>query len=466
MAAHSKSASGSDAGSKSEGGDGGSGQEASASTGSSSTGNSQGASGDAEWTMIGYDLASSYFNRAETVLTKDNAASLEEIWSADMGSSVYGAPLQVGDRIFASSAAGVRAFEADTGTELWAASPSSTASMAYADGTLYVNDTQGQIVALNAEDGSVLWTQAPDGQGADGSSSPLVVDDLVVIGGSSGGRELFGGAFRGYLAALDRNSGEVSWVTYTVPMDAKGAAIWSSPSADMATGRIYGSTGNNYGHPATDTSDALIAFDVESGEIIWKNQREENDTFGGGIGMRDGPDFDFGANPVLYEAMVDGTMTELVSAGAKSGTAHALRRDDGSEVWSRNLGAGSTNGTVGIFVNSTWSGKHMLFAHNEDPDGTLFALDGGTGDIVWEKPLPGAVWGRMSVANGVGFVGAGTTLVVFDVETGDILKEIPSSGGTVAGTISIANGRVAYGEGLTWQSGQPGTTLHVLQVTQ
>ena len=422
--------------------------------------------GPSEWTMMGYDTTSSYFNKAETVLTKDNAANLEVAWKTDMGSPVYGAPLQVGDKIYASSGAGVRAFDAATGNELWEASSASSASMAYADGRLYLDSSRGQVVALDATDGSVLWTQSPDSQTSDGSSSPLVVGDLVLIGGSSGSRELIGGAFRGYLAALDRVSGEVQWTTHTVPTSANGAAIWSSPTADLAAGRAYGATGNNYGRPATDTSDAIIAFDLQSGEILWKNQRVENDTFGGGIGQRDGPDHDFGANPVLYETMVDGVMTELVSAGAKSGAAHALRRDDGSEVWTRSLGPGSTDGRSGIFVNSTWSGKYMLFAHNAEPDATLFALNGATGDIVWERPLPGLVWGRMSVANGVGFVGAGTTLQVFDVDTGDVLKEFPSDGGTVAGTITIANGRVAYGEGLSWASGRRGTTLHVLQLPQ
>jgi hypothetical protein len=78
--------------------------------------------------------------------------------------------------------------------------------------------------------------------------------------------------------------------------------------------------------------------------------------------------------------------------------------------------------------------------------------------------LPGLVYGRISVANHVGFVGAGTNLVVFDADGGSILKMVPSKGGTVAGTVSIANGRVAFGEGLTWATGQAGSTLTVLQV--
>jgi hypothetical protein len=70
----------------------------------------------------------------------------------------------------------------------------------------------------------------------------------------------------------------------------------------------------------------------------------------------------------------------------------------------------------------------------------------------------------MSVANGVGFVGTGTNLEVFDVDTGVVLKTFPSKGGSVAGSISVANGRVAFGEGLTWSSGVNGKHVTVLHL--
>jgi outer membrane protein assembly factor BamB len=94
----------------------------------------------------------------------------------------------------------------------------------------------------------------------------------------------------------------------------------------------------------------------------------------------------------------------------------------------------------------------------------LFALDGATGDISWQQPLPGQVWGRLAVANGVGFVGTGANLLVFDADTGTTIMMIPSKGGTVASGISVSRGRVAFGEGLSWSSGAYGSTLHVLAV--
>jgi outer membrane protein assembly factor BamB len=421
--------------------------------------------GTVDWGTMGYDLGSTYYNTAETKLTKDNAAGLEIAYQIDMGGNVYSVPLQVGDKIYAAGPSSVRMLDAATGMELWSKPLTSTASLAYDNGTLYANTNGGSIVALNAADGMMKWSKKHHAtQTADGSASPLVAGDLVLIGGSNGGIELGIGSFRGYMSALNKNTGDIVWTEHTVPEGANGASFWSSPSADLAAGLAFGGSGNNYGPPATDTSDAIIAFDLMKGTIKWKSQRVKNDTFGFTRGGS-GPDSDIGANPVLYEAMVGGQMTKLVSAGAKGGTIHAVRRDDGMEVWTRSICTGQADGSTGIFVNSTWSGKHMLFACNKaGGTATLFGVDGGTGEVKWMRDLTGPVWGRMSVANGVGFVGTGTNLEAFDVETGGMLKSIAGKGGTIAGTISISNGRVAFGEGFTWGGGKAGRTLTVLKV--
>jgi polyvinyl alcohol dehydrogenase (cytochrome) len=312
----------------------------------------------------------------------------------------------------------------------------------------------------------MLWSKQVDAQQVDGMSSPVVWGDRVFVGASNGGAELTGGAFRGFVAALDRATGENIWTAYTVDKGASGAGVFSSVSLDVTDGRVYATTANNYGRPASDTSDAFIAFDLASGKLVWKNQRVQGDMFDG-FESQNWTDSDFAANPVLYETMVDGQPTKLVAAGNKGsqGAMHALRRADGALLWTRKLGEGSADGASGLFASTTWSGKHLLVACNEGGPATLYALDGATGDIVWQRALEFQVWGRISVANGVGFVGVGSQLEVFDVDTGDLIKTFPSgSGGTIAGTITIANGRVAFGEGLTWSSGRSGKMLTVLAI--
>jgi polyvinyl alcohol dehydrogenase (cytochrome) len=419
--------------------------------------------GSPDWAFIGYDVGSSYFNSAETKLTKATAANLKEVWTADMGGPVMGAPLQIGGVIYASGPSTVKAFDAATGDMKWSVNQGSSASLAYADGMLYSHINSGAVAAIKAEDGSPVWSKDPNPtEPNDGSSSPIIVGDTLLIGGANGTAELTGGGtFRGFLAAMNRMTGDSLWVTYTVPQGSKGASTWSSPSADPEAGFAYGGTGNNYGSPATDSSDSIIQFDLKSGEIKWKAQRVEGDAFGLAGG---GPDADFGANPVLYETMVDGKLTQIASAGNKGGDAHAVRRDTGELLWTRDFGAGAADGSQGVFVNSAWSGKNMLFACNTTGGATLYGLDGATGDIAWMRDLPGQVWGRMSAVPGVGFVGTGGELQVFDTETGEMIKSFPSKGGTIASTVTVSNGRVAFGEGFSWSSGRPGSTLHVLSV--
>ncbi|HET8936842.1 MAG TPA: PQQ-binding-like beta-propeller repeat protein [Polyangiales bacterium] len=421
-----------------------------------------------QWTMIAYDEAGTHNNTAETVLTRDNAASLSMLWQVDMGTNVYGAPLMVGDKIYASGGS-VRAFDAESGMQLWMATVRSTGSMAYDDGVLYVYTSTPDMVALDAATGMQLWKAVPkNNPGGDGLASPIVAGDMVYIGGSHGSDEIAGGSFRGYLAAFQKKTGDNVWTQFIAPEGGSGACLWNSVAVDRSANRIYLATANDHHEPASDISDAFVGMALDNHEILWKNQRTMGDTWNAGaIGAGGPPDADFAASPVLYETMVNGVMTKVISSGQKHGAAHAVRADDGMLLWTRQVctGPNTFDGQMGIFTNGAWSGKLMLYACNDGAGkGTMFGFDGATGDMVWTTPLNGSVWGRMSVANGVGFVGAGTELLVFDTDTGKIIKTVASMGGTVAGTPTIANGRVGFGEGLSWASGVAGRTLTILKV--
>lgn len=427
------------------------------------------APGASEWKMIAYDETGSYNNIAEKKLTKENAGSLAIAWQIDMGGNVYGAPLQVGDKVYASSGSGVRALEPETGKQIWSNPSGTSGSLAYDNGILYLYNARGTITAIDAQSGMQKWSKGPKGNpGGDGSSSPVIAGNMVFIGGSNGGAEIIGGRFRGFLAAMDKATGEGIWTSFTVPDGASGASLWNSAAIDLSGGQAFAATGNNHGPPGTDSSDSLIGMDLMTGTIKWKNQRTMGDTWNGSAGTTDAspPDADFGASPVFYQVMIGGQLTKVVSAGQKIGAAHAVKAADGMMLWTRQLcmGQNTRDGKMGIFVNGAWSGKNMLFACNNAGKSTLFGIDGASGDVAWMTPLDGEVYGRISAANGVGFVGAGRALVVFDSDTGKILKTVPSKGGTVAGTITIANGHVAYGEGLTWANGVAGRTLTMLKV--
>jgi polyvinyl alcohol dehydrogenase (cytochrome) len=422
------------------------------------------------WTMLGYDLGSTYNNTAEKIISKETAAKLRVKYEVPAGFAIYGAPLIADGKVIFNGSDEIVAVDAERGAVLWRKKltvsgtyePSMTNSMAYEDGTLYVQSNSTDLWALRAADGSELWNTPRLSQQQEelGYSSVIVASERLLLGRSSNA-EFSNGPFRGNLVAHDKLTGEQSWLTYTVPDGANGAGIWSTPTVDLELGLVYATTGNNLTEPATDSADAFMAFDLASGEVRFTRPTMKDVA---SFGTNAGTGWDFGANPVLYEAEVAGVATKLMAAGSQGGWTYAVNRETGELVWSRLLGpsdgmmfVGHDSGDRGIHNNGAWTGKYLLFAVNggSEPDEvptTLFALEGATGDIAWQRPVRtrDAVLGRITVANGVGFVGVGSHLEVFDVDDGSLIQSIETSGGTAAGVASIANGLVAFGTGAAW----------------
>ncbi|MEI9812767.1 MAG: PQQ-binding-like beta-propeller repeat protein [Acidobacteriota bacterium] len=142
--------------------------------------------------------------------------------------------------------------------------------------------------------------------------------------------------FRGSLVALDAATGKVIWKTYTVADQAKvyktigqgrelwgpaGAAIWSAPTIDTKRGRIYVSTGNSYTGVEIPSSDAVMAFDLESGRIVWTKQVTAGDNWLPGCPNgplcpeNKGDDYDLASSP----ALVTIAGKDLIVVGQKSG---------------------------------------------------------------------------------------------------------------------------------------------------
>ena len=93
--------------------------------------------------------------------------------------------------------------------------------------------------------------------------------------------------FRGSVVALRAAGGDVAWKTYTIaepPAPTRlspagvqmhgpsGAGVWNAPTIDPPRNALYVGTGNNYSRPATTTSDAVMAMDLDSGKVLWTQQ--------------------------------------------------------------------------------------------------------------------------------------------------------------------------------------------------
>ena len=172
--------------------------------------------------------------------------------------------------------------------------------------------------------------------------------------------------FRGSVTAVRVRDGSVVWKTYLVdaPQRTGKTAVGHADvrpvgrgrlvDADRSTsgrGLLYVTTGDNYSHPATATSDAVVALELATGRIVWSQQTTPNDVYNSSCGSRGancpedaGPDYDFGSSAMLVRTP---NGTDVLVAGQKSGVVYALDPANGGKLlWQTRVGKGGTNGGV------------------------------------------------------------------------------------------------------------------------
>ena len=228
---------------------------------------------------------------------------------------------------------------------------------------LFVGDEGAAIHAVDAADGTLIWHQ--DAGPFDASvttGAPVQHGDVLFVPISAFGVAL---AMQpqyecckshGAVRALNAADGTILWTTH-MTADAKptykndlgvqmwgpsGAAVWTTPAVDAKRGVLYVGTGENTSSPATELSDAIIALSLATGEIQWHFQGTANDAFNMACGRRrasascpkeNGPDFDFGASVIIAR---DSKGNDILLAGQKSGGVFAL---DPGQQWRGDLAA-------------------------------------------------------------------------------------------------------------------------------
>ena len=134
---------------------------------------------------------------------------------------------------------------------------------------------------------------------------------------------------------------------------------------DAGRRRIYISTSNGYTYPAANTTNSVMALDLDSGKRLWTRQLTPNDAFLMGCGPKStsetcpqevGPDFAVGTSPIL-QTLPDGR--RILVVGQKSGLAWGLNPDDGTVLWQHRVGQGSPLG--GIEWGGAADGQHVYY---------------------------------------------------------------------------------------------------------
>jgi len=491
----------------------------------------------ARWSGWSATPSNTRFLSENAGLTAAQIGRLELKWAFGFRGDItaFAAPTVVDGTVFVGSAGGViHALDAATGCLHWifqANGPVRSAPAIHergAERTLVFGDQIGWFYAVDARSGKGRWKQRVDPhEAARLTGSPAVNNGIVFVPVASWEETRAVDpkypccTFRGSIVALDIRNGSTVWRTYLVgppkrtgatsvgtpTFGPSGAPVWSTPTIDRRRGLLYVTTGDNYSHPATSHSDAVVALSLEDGHIVWSRQTTPNDVYNSSCGGRGancpdnhGPDHDYGASAMLVRTSAG---KELLVAGQKSGMVYALDPDrTGTILWEARVGKGGTNG--GVQWGMATDGRQVYAAVSDvvgvpgqatraglvgdkmfDPKlgGGLTALRLETGEKVWfvpgypcDPPRPGcspAQPGALTLIPGAVFSGSvdghlrafstvdGRLLWDFNtVREYETVNGVPAKGGSLdgAGPV-IVNGMVFVNSGYPRNGGMPGNVL-------
>jgi len=477
------------------------------------------------WNGWGADVQNSRFQSAAAAgLTAEDVPRLKLRWAFGLpnSTSAYAQPSMMFGRVFIGADTGyVYSLDAETGCVHWSFNAKHSVRTAMTIGrvkskgstryAVFFGDRHANVYAVDAQTGKALWTAHPeDNFTARITAAPTFYNGRLYVPLSS--FEEFSAATATYecckslggVAAIDANTGKVLWKRHVVPelprplhknslgvqqWGPAGGAVWNSPTVDPVRRAVYFGTGDATTYPAIETSDAVMAVDMDTGRVLWSYQVHRNDSFLVGCGATRtencpkvvGPDWDIPASPVL-QTLRDGSRRLIVVT--KPGDVLSLDPDKrGEVVWRMNVfGPVAGDGpappgepsTPGIFWGAAMNGEAAYFGLTR---GGMGAIDIATGKRLWLNPLSSQE--KVSYASattafpGVALQGSsdgkiqavstndGRLLWSFETRREfDTVNGVKARGGSISapGPV-VADGIVLVGSGYAVLGGTPGNVL-------
>jgi polyvinyl alcohol dehydrogenase (cytochrome) len=433
-------------------------------------------------------------------LAPSDIPRLKVKWAFSYDGGKYGQPTIVGGRLFLTSMSGaVYSLDAKTGCMFWRSMQSTpsrtTVSVGPAPGAApsgyaaYFGDLSANVYAVDAASGALLWKTRVDPHPRSVlTGAPTLFNDRLYVPVSSWEEGVASVAryscctFRGSVVALDTATGKIVWKTFAIEQPSApsrrnstgtqmygpaGAAVWSAPMIDVGRNQLYFATGNSYTDVMEGGSDAVIAVDLTSGEVVWRHQltRGDNSLSGCGPGRQLvncpstlGHDYDFGASPILLTLP---TGKDILLAGQKSGAVFGINPDTGEVLWRTQVGVGGFLGGIewGMASDGTRlyvANTDVLAAETGRPG--LFALDPATGKDLWYTPSPhvGCDWtGGMPCFNAQSAAPSAIPGVIFSGTTDGHERAYASADGHILWDFDTAVSSYRTINGVNDQAGGP-----------
>jgi len=333
-----------------------------------------------------------------------------EKWNFEAG-GVVSSPTVVDGTVYVGSEDGnVYAVDADDGAQEWSSQvggtvahsvgapwtglgPTVLISPTVAGDVVYTAQTTRSIDdeftfsvrALDASNGDKIWDHKTDSRI---TSSPTVSEGTLYVGGSE----------EEYMYALNASTGEEEWRYGTE------GGVTSSPT--VVDGTVYIADRGAYVH----------AIDAETGESEWKLPLGNTSVF------------------LSSPTVVDGTVyVGSISVRDSTGAVHAIDAPEGTERWS--LDAGPT-------VSSPTVADGTLYVGGGS---SLYALDALTGKEEWRYVAKEQVVSSPTVADGTVYVGGGKYLHALDASTGEEMWMFEDRNRGLSTSPTVVNGTVYIG---------------------
>jgi outer membrane protein assembly factor BamB len=304
-----------------------------------------------EWPLPGKDYNNSRYTQSSPI-NSSNVSSLKEAWRVDLQGLViaYGmistVPVVVGGTVYIEDTNSfVRAIDLKTGEVKWTAGASDLNpgpnGVAVGWGKVFAIRGSDSVVAFDAASGRELWTKKVTDTPTDGIDiQPTVFDGQVLVSTVPiSTRGIYTPGDRGILKSLDQETGEERWRFDTIDGEDfwsnegvnSGGGSWYPPSIDLDAGHIFWAVANPAPFPGTaefPNGSSRPGQNLYSDSTLVLDAKTgeykwHHQTIAHDIFDRD----------LLHTMLTEVNGTQIVVSTGKEGRVWANRRDNGEVLW-------------------------------------------------------------------------------------------------------------------------------------